>query len=184
MFGFNRKAIGVVMAGIVLAVASHAYAKSDGELIGEANAAMALFRKTDPGLARFLDHATGYVVFPAIGKGAIGVGAAHGSGVVYKAGKPIGKATLTQVTVGAQLGGQSYSEIIFFETPQALAAFMQGKTTFSGNVSAVALTAGASANARYQDGVVVFTATRGGLMFEASVGGQKFKYEPFIVVKS
>jgi lipid-binding SYLF domain-containing protein len=184
MFHFNvRKTVGVTIAGLLLAFGAAAYAASDQELLDEANATKAVFRKTDPGLATFFERSPGYVIFPSIAKGAVGIGGAHGSGVVYEHGKPIGKSTLNQVSVGAQLGGQAFSEVIFFATREALDTFVKGKTTFSGAVSAVALTSGASANARYQDGVVVFTATRGGLMLEASVGGQKFSFEPFMTVK-
>jgi lipid-binding SYLF domain-containing protein len=87
------------------------------------------------------------------------------------------------VTVGAQVGGQEYSEVIFFQTPQVLADFKKGKSAFSAQASAVALTSGASANAKYQNGVAIFTATKGGLMAEASVGGQKFSFEPFAAQK-
>ena len=184
MFRFNvRKTLGMLVAGLVLAVAAKAYALSDAELINEANETKALFNKTDPGLAAFAERAPGYVVFPGIGKAGIGIGGAHGHGVVYKQGQPIGKASVTQVSVGAQLGAQEYAEIIFFATHDALSNFMKGNFKFSGSVSAVALKSGASANAKYQDGVVVFTATKGGLMLEASVGGQKFNFEPFMVLK-
>jgi lipid-binding SYLF domain-containing protein len=175
--------IGAAVAGLVLAVAATAHAASDAQLVEEAHATKASFLKTDPGLATFFERAPGYVVFPSIAKGAIGVGGAHGNGVLFEKGKPIGKTSVTQISVGAQLGGQAYSEIILFETPQAMATFKQGKTKFSGGLSAVALTAGASANAKYQEGVMVVTATKGGLMFEASVGGQKFSFEPFYVSK-
>lgn len=136
------------------------------------------FKKTDPGLKRFFDGAEGYAVFPGIGKGAAGVGAAHGRGQVFEKGALVGEASMTQVTIGFQLGGQSYSELIFFETKQALEAFKQDKFAMSAQASAVAAAEGASANAKYEQGVAVFTMARGGLMFEASVGGQKFKFKP------
>jgi lipid-binding SYLF domain-containing protein len=184
MFRFSvRTTIGAAVVGLIFAAAATARAASDAQLIDEANATKAAFLKTDPGMASLFKTSPGYAIFPSIGKGAIGVGGAHGSGVLYEAGQPTGKASLTQVSIGAQLGGQSYSQVIFFETVEAIAHFKQGKTKFSGAVSAVALTAGASANAKYQESVIVFTATRGGLMFEASVGGQKFSYEPFLVMK-
>ena len=94
-------------------------------------------------------------------------------------GRPTGRATLSQVSVGAQLGGQEYAEVIFFETPQALAGFKKNEFTFSAQATAVALKSGAAANAKFKDGVAVFTSAKGGLMFEASLGGQKFKFEPF-----
>ena len=91
----------------------------------------------------------------------------------------MGNTSLAQVTVGLQLGGQSYSEIVFFETAAALTDFKKGNFALAAQVSAVAAAAGASANAKYRNGVAVFTVAKGGLMYEASVGGQKFKYEPF-----
>jgi lipid-binding SYLF domain-containing protein len=147
--------------------------------VKEAQETIAVFKKADPGLSRFFDNAIGYVVFPTVSKGAIGVGGATGSGVVFEKGKAIGKASLTQVTVGAQLGGQTYSEVIFFETPPAFTDFKKGTLALAAQVSAVAASAGASKDAKYQEGVAVFGCEKGGLMAEASVGGQKFRFEPF-----
>lgn len=144
----------------------------------------------------FFANAYGYAVFPAIGKGGVFVGVAHGEGRVYERGRHVGNVTMTQVTVGAQLGGQAYSEIIFFEDKRAFDEFTRGEFEFGAEVSAVAITAGASARAgsggvgasknvgsdkadaisSYHDGVAVFTVTKGGLMYEAAVGGQKFSY--------
>jgi lipid-binding SYLF domain-containing protein len=147
--------------------------------VQDAEATAALFRKTDPGLSRFFEHSVGWAVFPTVGKGAIGIGAAYGGGVLFQGGQAVGTCTLTQVTVGLQLGGQAYSEIIFFETAEALADFKKGSFALAAQVSAVAAAAGASADAKYQLGVAVFTVAKGGLMYEASVGGQKFSFEPF-----
>lgn len=140
---------------------------------------IATFKKKDPGIEKFFSKSVGYAVFPTVGKGAIGIGGARGTGELIVGGKGIGKTTLTQVTVGFQLGGQSYSEIIFFETENTLKGFKNGDFAFAAEVSAVALTAGASANAGYRNGVAVFTAAKGGLMYEASVGGQKFSFKPY-----
>jgi lipid-binding SYLF domain-containing protein len=147
--------------------------------VKEAQETIAVFKKADPSLSRFFDNAIGYAVFPTVSKGAIGVGGATGSGVVFEKGKAIGKASLTQVTVGAQLGGQTYSEVIFFETPPAFTDFKKGTLALAAQLSAVAASADASKNVKYQDGVAVFTIGKGGLMAEASVGGQKFGFEPF-----
>ncbi len=147
--------------------------------VKDAQATVALFKKTDPGLSRFFERSIGWAVFPTVGKGAIGIGGAHGSGVLFQGGMAVGTCTLTQVTVGFQLGGQAYSEIIFFETPGTLSDFKKGALALAAQVSAVAAAEGASANARYQLGVAVFTIAKGGLMYEASVGGQKFSFEPF-----
>lgn len=146
--------------------------------VKEADASVSTFEAADPGLPRFLSGAAGYAVFPSVGKGAVGVGAAFGRGVLYERGQPTGRTTLTQVTVGAQLGGQAYSELVVLESEEAVAKFKKGQLTMAAQVSAVAATAGASANARYERGVAVFTLARGGLMAEASVGGQKFGFRP------
>jgi lipid-binding SYLF domain-containing protein len=147
--------------------------------VAKAKDTIALMKKADPGLSKFFSEAVGYAVFSNVAKGAVGVGGAHGSGVLFEGGAALGKTTLSQVSVGFQLGGQAYSEIVFFEKAATLSNFKHGNFAFAAQVSAVAIKAGASANAKYQDGVAVFTMTKGGLMYEASVGGQKFGFQPF-----
>jgi lipid-binding SYLF domain-containing protein len=143
---------------------------------------------------KFHDSAYGYAVFPTIGKGGVGIGGAHGSGGVYRGGKKIGDTKMTQVTVGFQLGGQAYSQIIYFEDKRALDDFTSGNFEFSAQANAIAVTssagatagsegASASANATqaetdYHKGMVVLTMGKGGLMYEASLGGQKYSYTP------
>jgi len=144
----------------------------------EVQESVALFKKTDPGLEKFFSSAAGYAVFPKVAKGGIGIGGARGKGEVFEKGKKAGKATLSQATIGFQLGGQVYSEVIFFETEKSLSDFKESKMEFSAQVSAVAATEGVSKNAKYEHGVAVFTIAKGGLMYEASVGGQKFKFTP------
>lgn len=136
------------------------------------------FRDRDPGMDMLFDQAYGYAVFPSVGKGAIGVGGAYGRGQAFENGRLIGYCDLTQATIGLALGGQAYSEVIFFEDAASLDRFKYNNLEFSAQVSAVAANAGASADAAYRDGVMVFTMIRGGLMYEASVGGQGFTYEP------
>jgi lipid-binding SYLF domain-containing protein len=148
--------------------------------------------------AGFFKSSYAYAVLPTIGKGGLVVGAAHGTGRVYQKGKYIGDTSMTQLSVGFQAGGQAYSEIIFFEDQRALDEFTSGNFSFSGDVGAVAITAGASASAgtesstagasggkkdattsgHYQKGVAVFTIAKGGLMYQAAVAGQKFSYKP------
>jgi lipid-binding SYLF domain-containing protein len=149
--------------------------------------------------SQFFKTAYGYAVFPTIGKGGFVVGGARGKGHVYEQGKYIGDATMTQVTAGFQFGGQAYSEVIFFENKAALDQFTQGNFEFGAQAEAVAITAGASAGAStgggasasasatehdaasagaYYKGMAVFTVAKGGLMYEASIGGQKFNYNP------
>ena len=136
------------------------------------------FKQSDPSMSEyFFSKAVGYAVFPTVGKGAIGVGGAYGRGVLYEAGRVVGYCDLSQGSIGFQLGGQAYSEIIFFETAGALSDFKQGNLEFAAQASAVAASADASANADYEHGVAVFTLAGQGLMYEASIGGQRFTYQ-------
>ena len=160
-------------------VAGRAESKApNAALDKETQSAIAVFKKTDSELEKLFKKSAGYEVFPTVAKGAIGIGGAHGAGQVYEKGKLIGTASLTQVTIGFQLGGQGYSEVIFFENKEALDNFKGSKFALSAQVSAVAAAEGASANAKYDQGVLVFTIAKTGLMYEASVGGQKFKFTP------
>ena len=109
----------------------------------------------------------------------MGVGGASGGGILYEKSTTVGKAQLTQVTIGFQLGGQSYREVVFFQDKETLSRFKENKIELSAQVSAVAAKSGASGNAKYTDGILIFTQQKGGLMYEASVGGQKFKYTAF-----
>jgi len=136
-------------------------------------------KKKDPGMERFFNDAAGYAVFPSVGKGGIGIGGAHGKGLVIVGDEAVGKTSLSQVTIGLQLGGQVYAQFVFFKDEVALGHFQRGNWETSAQLSAVAVTAGASADANYNKGVAVFTNMGGGLMAEASVGGQKFTYEGF-----
>jgi lipid-binding SYLF domain-containing protein len=174
----NQKTFALV--GMVMALALSLSVRAQAaETVQAARDTLSSFLKTDPGLSKFVQNSAGYAVFPSIGKGAIGIGGAHGDGILFERGKAIGKASMTQISVGLQLGGQTYSEIIFFQTPEALAAVKEGNFSLSAQASAVALKSGVSSNARYKDQVAVFTQAQGGLMYEASIGGQKFKFEPF-----
>lgn len=143
----------------------------------EAGDALAKARKNDPTLGTMLDKAAGYAVFPNVGKGAIGVGGAYGKGVLYEGGSVVGYCDLTQATIGFQLGGQAYSEIIAFENAADANRFKTGNFAFTAQATAVALKSGAGANAKYTDGVAVFTFDEAGLMGEAALGGQKFSYQ-------
>jgi len=146
----------------------------------EAEVTIAKFKESDPTSDILFKEAYGWAVFPTVGKGAVGVGGAYGRGVLYEKGEVVGYCDLTQGSVGFQLGGQAYSEILFFEYKEAMDHFKTGNYAFAAQASAVAITAGASADAKYDRGVMVFTMTKAGLMFEASVGGQKFSYEPMM----
>lgn len=148
----------------------------------------------------YFNGSYGYAVFPTIGKGGIGIGGAHGRGQVYAGGQHVGNASMTQITVGFQLGGQAFSQVIFFEDQRAFREFTSGNFEFSAQATAVALTAGVSAEANtggglasgisggqndastrhggYRKGMAIFTIAKGGLMYEAALGGQKFSYTP------
>ncbi|MGD1019469.1 MAG: hypothetical protein ABSA12_09135 [Verrucomicrobiia bacterium] len=140
--------------------------------------AIRLFKSDSTNIAKLFDTAYGYAVLPSVGKGAVGIGAAAGDGQVYEQGKLIGTCRMSQFTIGAQLGGQEYAEVIFFETKTALDGLKVSEWAMSAGVNAVAAAESASADAKYKNGVLVFTIAKGGLMFEASVGGQKFHFTP------
>ena len=150
----------------------------DAEGEKNAQAAIAEFKRADPGMDAFFKNAYGYAVFPEITKGAFIVGGAGGDGTVFEQGAGVGSSEMSQVTVGLQAGGQSYREAIFFKDKTALDNFKKGNFEFAAGLSAVAVKTGASKTVRYSNGVAIFSMAKGGLMFEASVGGQKFTYEP------
>lgn len=149
------------------------------KIMANAEEAKAEFLKNDWQMEKYFNNAHGYVIFPNVGKGGLGVGGAAGNGVAYEQGEAIGMAKLSQVTVGFQAGGQAYREIIFFENEEAMKRFKNNKFEFAAQASAIAATEGASADADYTDGVMVFTQQKEGLMVEASIGGQKLKFNSF-----
>jgi lipid-binding SYLF domain-containing protein len=166
----------MLVAGFVGAASA---ADKNAELTSDVNDAKAALIKQDEGLKAIFDKASGYAIFPTVAKGGLGVGAARGTGQLVEKGKVMGETKLTQVSVGFQAGGQSYVEVILFEDQTSLDNFKKGNFEFSAQVSAVAVTAGISKNAKYEKGIMVLTMAKGGLMYEASVGGQKFKYEAY-----
>lgn len=134
-------------------------------------------KKTNDKINKYFSSAYGYAVFPSIGKGGLGIGAAAGNGTIYRGGAIVGDCKMSQVTIGFQAGGQAYSEIIFFKDKNAFDRFTGDKFEFAAQASAVAVTATAAFDVDYRDGILIFTHAKGGLMYEASVGGQKFKTE-------
>lgn len=164
------------LALLVALLAACASTPSDDALISESRSTLASFVDKDPGLQRWVDQAHGYAVFPNIGKGGFWVGGGFGRGVVFEQGKPVGRASVSQATIGPQIGAQSYSQVIFFRDEAALRRFQRESFEFSAQATAVAATEGRSATTSYEKGVAVFNYARGGLMAEASVGGQKFRY--------
>jgi lipid-binding SYLF domain-containing protein len=178
---------------ILLSLSSHM------ALADEYEDAINLFKNAGESAAYF-DKSVGYAVFPSIGKGGIGIGGAFGKGKVYNHGKVIGTTDMAQVTIGLQLGGQAFSQVIFFENEDALNNFTSGNFEFSADASAVAITAAASAGANtgggtsagvsggkndadttsygFRKGMAIFTIAKGGLMYQATLGGQKYSFEP------
>lgn len=150
----------------------------DKKVIDGAKTVKSELLKANPNLQRYFDDAKAYAIFPNVGKGALIIGIASGHGAVYERGTLVGMANMKQIDAGAQIGGEAYSEIVFFKTDKAIQEFMDSKLQFSGQVSAVAAKEDATLNVSYTDGVAIITSTKGGLMAEASVGGQKFKYTP------
>ncbi|RJG48180.1 YSC84-related protein [Motilimonas pumila] len=151
--------------------------------------------RSSPDVNAFFGDAYGYAVFPTVGKGGFGIGGAYGEGVVFKSGKRMGETNLVQLSFGFQAGGQAYSQIVFLQDKRAYDKFTSGNFEFSAQASAVAITVGASAKAstggntagtdekhqtgHYVNGMAVFTYAKGGLMYEAALGGQKFNYTPY-----
>jgi len=151
-------------------------AKAD-TLQDEVNVAMLQFKNQDPSLQDFLNDSYAYAIFPNVTTGAVGVGGAYGKGEVFRNGKMIGYADLSQASIGAQLGGQTYSELLVFQNDAAFDQFRDGKLAFDARASAVAASRGAATAAAYQRGVAIFTNTQSGLMFQAAIGGQEFRFE-------
>jgi lipid-binding SYLF domain-containing protein len=163
------------LAGCSTAPSSH---EDRAELRRSSHQAADQAQVNDPTLVPVMRNAAGYAVFPSVAKGAVGVGGAYGKGELYEGGVVIGFCDLSQATIGVQLGGQAYTEVIVFQSQQAVDTFKQGNFRFDAQATAVALRSGAGANAKYTNGVAVFTMDEKGLMYEASVGGQKFSYQP------
>jgi lipid-binding SYLF domain-containing protein len=185
-----EKMLQALLLGVFMLAGSVAWADDYSDTID-------MFKKAG-GSAKFFDNSYGYAVFPTIAKGGLGVGAAHGKGRVYQQGTYVGDTSMTQVSVGLQAGGQAYSQIIFFEDKNAFDQFTSGNFEFGAGVNAVAIKSGVSASAgstgasagassgrtedastsgAYRKGMAVFTVAKGGLMYEASVAGQKFSYK-------
>ena len=163
---------------LFLAIGANAQNSKQNKLIKDAKKAKEKLMKMEIGLDEFFSTSAGYVIFPNVGKGGLIIGGASGNGVVYENGTIIGMADLKKLSIGLQAGGQSITEIIFFETTGDLAEFKDGDFEFAAEASAVALKSGVAVNAKYKDGVAVFALPKAGLMADASVGGQKFGYTP------
>lgn len=144
----------------------------------EAEMTIDTFKTADSELERLFETSYGYAVIPSVGKGAIGIGGAAGKGIVYEGGQPIGGVQMTQVSIGLQVGGREFSEVIFFENEEAFKKFTDDDFQLSADATAVALKEGSTTNERFTNGIIIYTKPKGGLMFDASVGGQKFEFSP------
>jgi len=162
---------------IMLLLSAPTFAGWDPNAEKKASATVAEFKKSSPNLAAYFSKARGYIVYPSIGKAGFGIGGAHGSGIVYEAGKAIGTSKLTQVSFGFQFGGQVYSEIVFFQDKASMNKFKKGEIELSAQASAIAVTTSISAKTDFKDGIAIFTLGKGGLMYEASVAGQKLSFK-------
>lgn len=174
-----KKVICIIMVLLFAGNFVNAQNAKDEKIIEDCKKAKTEFIKTDNLMQSLFKDSYGYVIFPNVGKGAIGIGGAAGNGIVFEEGKMIGAAKMKQLSIGFQLGGQAYREVIFFEDEDALNRFKENNFEFSAQASAVAVKAGATANVKYREGVMVFSQQKGGLMYEASIGGQKFDYTEF-----
>ena len=130
-------------------------------------------------LKPYFKEAAGFAVFPNIAKAGLGIGGARGNGEVFEDGKVIGSTTVTQLSFGFQLGGQAFSQIIFFQNKRDIDRFTDGNFEFGASASAALITEGANASVDYTNGVAVMTFSKGGLMYEASIGGQKFTFKGY-----
>jgi len=172
----KSKCIALLSAMVFLVSAFGQTNSKDKKIVDDSKNAKADFISTDGLMKSLFETAHAYVIFPNVGKGGLGVGGALGNGAVYEKGKLIGMAKLTQLNIGFQAGGQAYREVIFFENEEVLNNFKEDKVQLSAQASAVVANQGAAANAKYKNGVMVFTHVKGGLRYEASVGGQKFNF--------
>ena len=175
----KHKILNPLLAALFIAALSPVHTViAGGDIRAEAERAVKNLESADSTLTNLFGSSSGYAVFPKVGKAGFILGAEHGNGIVYAKGKPIGEATLTEINVGPQVGGEAFYEIIFFETAEALANFKEGHFEMSAKVSAVAAAEGTALNAKFREGVLVFTMPRSGLMAQVAIGGQKFRCRP------
>lgn len=186
-----RVIIGLILVMTVLVLSNPVQADKFTDTID-------IYKKSEA-VQPFFKKAYGYAVFPTVGKAGIGIGGSYGTGQVYRGEKVTGETSLIKATIGFQLGGQAFSQMIFFEDKRAYDEFTGGEFEFDASASAVAITAGVQAKAgtegatagasagpatgkqakaSYHKGMAVFVHTKGGLMYEASIGGQKFSFKP------
>jgi|LGOV01.1.fsa_nt_gb lipid-binding SYLF domain-containing protein len=165
-----------ILGAILVALLAVMPALADAEVEANYNKAVKKFKDSKRS-GPFFGKSYGYAIFPTVGKGGFGIGGSYGKGRVYVGGKHVANTSLSQLTIGFQAGGQAYSQIMFFKNANAFSTFKTGKFELGAQATAVAITAGAGANVDYDNGIAIFTVAKGGLMYEASVGGQTFSYE-------
>jgi lipid-binding SYLF domain-containing protein len=169
----------LILAILMVTITNGQTTHRDKRVLRDSKKAKNAFIKVDPSIKKWFDNAYGYVIFPNVGKTGLGVGGAFGNGIVFINNTAIGRANLSQVSIGFQLGAQGYREVIFFENKSNMDDFKENKLKLSAQVSAVLVAIGAAANINYSNGILIFTQPKGGLMYEVSVGGQTFNYEKF-----
>lgn len=178
----NAKYLAAAAAGCLALIASACSTapKTTSErasLMRQADSTLEVMRAESTAFGDLLDRSHGYAVFPSIGKGGAFVGGAYGRGIVYEQGQPVGYVELNQASLGLQLGGQTFSEVILFETPAALEQLKGGSWSLGAGASAIVLTTGAGGRLDFRGGVAVVVKPKGGLMFDVSVSGQKLNFE-------
>lgn len=167
-----------LLAGAAFAIAGcESTAPSDPQLYNDkAKVSLEQMEHVDPALQSALSDSYGYVIFPDVGKAAVGIGGANGRGVVYEQGRPVGYATLTQGSVGVQLGGETYAELIVFKTSDAMASFRNGDLTLGADASATILKEGAGAALQFKNGTAIAVQPQGGLMAGVAINGQTIHF--------
>ena len=174
----NRRNLHPLLAALLLAsVIPASTMAAGGNLRSDAETALRNLQSADSTLTNFFSNSAGYVVFPRMGKAGLDPSAEQGSGILYEKGKPMGKA-VTEFNLGPQVDDEAFYEIIFFETARALDTFKNGSFEVNTNVNVVAAVEGGAMNAKYHDGVLIFTTPRSGLMANVTIGNQKFRFEP------
>ena len=167
-----------LVAGLLVGCATAPTSRAEQEtLLAEATSSLQQMRTADLGLGELVRRSYGYAIFPSVTKGGLGVGGAHGRGVVYERGRHVGFCDVSQATVGLQAGGQTFSELLLFEDKEALDRFKAGQFNFAADASAVVMESGTATKVNFVDGVAAVVQPTGGAMVEASIGGQKFAYQ-------
>lgn len=178
----KKNILNITAAALSAAALFAVNALAADDLSMRAQQTIANFQSVDPNLTSFMNNSAGYAVFPSVGKGGLIIGGARGAGLLYVNGAVAGRTTLTQGSFGAQAGGQTFSQIIVFQSPSAVSNFKDGKFQIGADVNAVALSRSVSKTVplSYTRGIAVFTMQQSGLMVQAAVSGQRFSFEPLV----